>query len=98
MQDAELKLLQVKCKLLQDIKSNQRQIDYHIIEGAKSTRELLQKFQKDDIVTLDKPTYDKIINYLLSVERNAMYNYGTNQYLKGYYTEMETREEILKTI
>lgn len=101
MTDAEIKLLNAKCSLFSDIASAQRQIDYHITAGAKTTRELLQsaKDHKTDTISLTKEQYEKILNYLLSVENNSIQNYGTNnKYLSSYYLTIQIKTEILNKL
>jgi len=101
MTDAEIKLLNVKCTLLADIATAKNQINYHIKEGARISRELLlsAKDGKTDTTTLTKEQHDKILNYLLSVERESMQNYGTsNKYLENYYSIINIKTEILSKL
>lgn len=96
MEGSDIKLLSVKCKLLSEIDTSKRQIDFHITEGAKEIRQLLQECRTEEGATLNKKNYEEILTYLLSVERGAMYNYKNNSYLKEYYASVETRQDILK--
>lgn len=101
MTDSEIKLLKAKCALLGEIDTAKAQIDYHITDGARKTRELLQsaKDQKTDTTSLTKEQHEAILNYLLSVERKSMQNYGTsNGYLSGYYLTIEIKTEVLSKL
>lgn len=96
MEGSDIKLLSVKCKLLSEIVNSKRQIDFHITQGAKQMRQLLQECRTEEGATLNQKNYDEILNYLLSVERETMYNYQNNSYLKEYYSSIETKQDIFK--
>lgn len=96
MEGSDIKLLAVKCKLLSEIDNSKRQIDFHITQGAMQIRKLLQECRTEEGGTLNQKNYDEILNYLLSVERESMYNYQNNSYLKEYYSSIETKQDILK--
>lgn len=96
MEESDIKLLSVKCKLLSEIDTSKGQIDFHIIQGAMQMRHLLQECRTEEGATLNQKSYDEILNYLLSVERGSMYNYKNNSYLKEYYSSIATKQDILK--
>lgn len=100
MTDAEMKLTNIKCTLLQEIATAKRQIHHHILQGARLTRERLQANKKanEDVVTLSKVEYDAILNYLLSVERDSMQNFENNQYLSNYYHDIKVKTDILNQL
>lgn len=96
--NAELKLLKLSDKIRNDIDTAKSQILYQIKDGARITRELLQGTRKpneEEEVLLPAETYNKILDYLLCIERDTMYNYNQNGYLKTYYEQIEINEKLL---
>lgn len=100
--EAEIKLLTIKCRLLSEISTLESQLSYHVKNGAEECLRLIRKkfegggFQ--DTLELSKEEYTVILKYLECVQKDAMHLWKNNAYLKTYYEQIFIKNDVLKQL
>jgi hypothetical protein len=98
---AEQKLAYLKLKLLEEIRSNERQILCVIKQGAKNQIKLIRdKFVNGmpDKIELTKEEYQPLLDYLNCVSNNEINKLKGSEYANPYYSDNRIKTEILNQL
>lgn len=99
--DAKLKILKVKVKLLQEIRSSERYVHYTITHAAESLlTDLHKKLNgcRPETIELSKEEYGKIESFLWRLKTGDMHLYDGNSSLKSHYESIHTKQDILNQL
>lgn len=92
--------IKTQVKLMGDIISNQKSLNYGITEKGKELRELCatKKINEEEkTVTFSKDVFDKILDIAYTLQEERKWEY-INSLTKQAYPDNQTKVEILKLL
>jgi hypothetical protein len=98
---AEQKLANLKLKLSEDIRSNDRQIRYEIKKVANHITKLIRDKLANgapEKIELYKEEYSDILEFLFCIKEDVIYKRKGSEYTTSYYDDNRIKTEILNQL